>query len=356
MTTFQNPLTTGLASAVIPTFNRAYCIARTIDSALAQTYRDTEVVVVDDGSTDGTAEMIRDRFGNEPRVRYLHQQNAGVSAARNAGMLAARGEFLALLDSDDSWHPWKLEAQIAALRRFPELGMVWTDFEAVDPEGRIVDPRHLKAMFAGYKHFSDEELFTARYPMRSLTPHLGQLNESNLYVGHVFSRMLVGALVLTSTAVFRRATVERVGLFDTGLKIGEDYDFLLRIAHEGPVGCIDAPAMQYQRGLADHHSRDEHKLLHAVNHLRTIEPYLENDRARIQLSDGQIRQMLADVHRWIGEKAVDGGQLALARKHLAKSLWQNSRQARCLGLLLVSCLPQFCGDALRNIYRRCKMA
>src|SRR5687768_1729437 len=130
-------MVSGLVSVVIPTYNRAYCVRRAIDSALAQTYPHLEVIVVDDGSTDGTAELMRTAYGHDGRVRYHRQANGGVSAARNRGIALARGEYVALLDSDDRWKPWKLQAQVACLEHAPDVGMVWTDMEAVDPDGKV---------------------------------------------------------------------------------------------------------------------------------------------------------------------------------------------------------------------------
>src|SRR5262245_49416395 len=125
----------GLVSVIIPSYNRAYIVGQAIESVLRQTYRPLEVVVVDDGSSDNTRAVV-EQYG--PPVRYFRQANAGVSAARNAGFRQARGAFVALLDSDDRWLPWKLSAQVALLRRFPEVGMVWTDMAAVDEKGVVL--------------------------------------------------------------------------------------------------------------------------------------------------------------------------------------------------------------------------
>src|SRR5579863_7279546 len=115
-----------LVSIIIPTFNRAYCIRHTVDSVVAQTHANWEVLIVDDGSTDGTRELIASTYSHDPRIRYLYQPNAGVSHARNTGIAESHGEFVAFLDSDDVWKPWKLAVQLACLAGQPEIGMVWT--------------------------------------------------------------------------------------------------------------------------------------------------------------------------------------------------------------------------------------
>src|SRR4051812_14761864 len=141
------PTQTGLVSVLIPTYNRAREVVVAIESALRQTYSNIELIVVDDGSTDDTRRLIA---GYDDRVRYLYQENAGVSAARNFAMRHARGEFLAFLDSDDVWKNWRIESQVAALRRHPEAGLAWTDMTAVDDTGRVIDERHLRVMYAAH--------------------------------------------------------------------------------------------------------------------------------------------------------------------------------------------------------------
>src|SRR4051794_33477996 len=100
-------MSTSTVSVVIPTFNRAYCLRRAIDSALGQTWSDLEVVIIDDGSTDDTRQVIDDSHRADGRVKYHYQDNGGVVAARNRGLALAAGGYVALLDSDDIWFPWK---------------------------------------------------------------------------------------------------------------------------------------------------------------------------------------------------------------------------------------------------------
>src|SRR5436305_1747451 len=119
-----------IVSVIVPTFNRAYCIRRTIDSVLNQTYPNWELVIVDDGSTDNTAQLIATDYAHDTRIKYFHQQNQGVTAARNKGISLAQGDYVAFLDSDDTWKPWKLQLQLACMQHCPNIGMIWTDMEA----------------------------------------------------------------------------------------------------------------------------------------------------------------------------------------------------------------------------------
>src|SRR6476646_7452478 len=100
-----------LVSVVIPTHNRAYCLAEAIDSALHQTYPNVEVIVIDDGSTDGTPALMAERYGADARVRYVPQAKSGTNIARNHGLRLTRGDYIALLDSDDAFLTWKLDLE-----------------------------------------------------------------------------------------------------------------------------------------------------------------------------------------------------------------------------------------------------
>ncbi len=129
-------MTSPLVSVVIPTYNYGRYICETIESALGQTYSPIEIIVVDDGSTDDTRERLT---GYGDRVRYIHQRNRGPAAARNTGIQAARGEFVALLDSDDLWLPDKLERQVTVGVHQPNIGVVATEGFAIDETGRRLD-------------------------------------------------------------------------------------------------------------------------------------------------------------------------------------------------------------------------
>ncbi len=346
-----------LVSVIIPTFNRAYCLGRAIDSARTQTHQHTEILVIDDGSNDGTRALIERTYTDDPRVRYVFHENRGVTATRNRGLSLARGEFVALLDSDDTWSPWKLEVQLACFRHRPELGMVWTDMEAVGPGGEVLCPSYLRTMYGAYRWFPrNEQIFPHSFPLAEiapgLTPHLG---DRRLHTGDIFSQMIMGNLVHTSTVILRRERREKVGWFNEELRFcGEDYDFHLRTCREGPVGFLDLATIRYQTGMADRLSRDEYKVHAAMNCLTSILPFIEQERARIDLPDRMIRLRLAHVHGWAGERLLNTGESSRARVHLCKSLSHQVWQLQAWKLLALASLPGNVREGLRRLVRSLK--
>jgi glycosyltransferase involved in cell wall biosynthesis len=342
-------------SVIIPTFNRAYCLARTMASALTQTHADVEVIVVDDGSTDDTAALVARLYGGEPRVRYVHQANAGVCTARNHGFSIATGEFVALLDSDDVWYPWKLELQLACLRAVPRAGMVWTDLTAVDPGDQVTHSRYLRVMYGAYRWFpTSEDLFDEQHPLREVAPGLASVvGDNRLFAGDIFSPMVTGSLVHTSTVLLRRERLSRVGGFDKSLEpAGEDYDFHLRTCREGPVAYADIPSIRYQLGMPDRLSR--HRLAVAEHRLETLSRVLREHRDRIVLPRDTLQKVVARAHEWVGSENLELGSHGPAARHLARSLWHRPWQPHTAALLGLALLPRPVVSGMRQVYRRLK--
>lgn len=342
----------GLVSVAIPSYNRAYCIERAVDSVLGQTYPHVEAVVVDDGSTDETPAVMERRYGGDPRVRYIRQPNGGVSAARNTAFGHARGEFVAFLDSDDEWLPHKVELQVACLRRFPELGMVWTDMEAIGPDGRVFSPRYIREMYSAFAYFGPGELFTGEHALSDIVPSAPEVvGDARLRTGMIFSQMIAGSMVHTSTVLLRASVRREVGEFEVAWRSGEDYAFHLRTCRLGPVGFLDLPTIRYQRGMPDALTRREYRVERASNFLRTILPYIEHDRDAIRLSPQLLREVVADAHAWLADAELEAGQRVEGRRHAWQSLRHDPRQPRLAMLALVSYLPPPAVRMLRSAWR-----
>jgi GT2 family glycosyltransferase len=343
-----------LVSVVIPTYNRAYCLRRTIESVLAQTHSHLEVLVVDDGSTDQTESLVKSMAAADARVLYGSRQNSGVAAARNHGFRCARGDFVALLDSDDVYQPWKLELAVACMQRDPSVGMIWTDMMAIGAGGQVSDPAYLRSMYHAYRWFPrTDQLFSRSEPLETIAAGLASrvpaLTGCRFFTGEIYSQMIMGNLVHTSTVVLRRERLDRVVGFREELRrSGEDYEFHLRTCREGPVGFIDVASIQYQRELADRLTRPAYGIHMARTFLETIEGAIARDRPRIRLSAAMLAAVQAEAHAWLGEAQLERGESAEARFHLARSLRYVGWQPRVLRLLAAAALPPAFGRAVRT--------
>jgi len=188
-------------SVIIPTYNRSQKALRALASVLSQTFRDYEIIVVNDGSTDDTATALEPFF---PKIRYLfHSNNRGVSAARNSGIRVSASPFLAFLDSDDYWLPEKLSTQVAYFKSIPRAVACQTE-EIWLRRGRRVNPQK--------KHIKP--------------------------TGDIFASSLERCMVSPSTVMLKRSLLDEVGLFDESLPACEDYDLWLRIACRYPIHLI----------------------------------------------------------------------------------------------------------------------
>ena len=269
------------------------------------------------------------------------------------GSRCARGEFVALLDSDDTWAPWKLELQLACLRQRPEVGMVWTDMDAVGPGGEVNSRSYLRTMYHAYRWFSRDELFPQSFPLAEIAPGLAPVVEDRrLYTGEIFSQMIMGNLVHTSTVLIRRERLDKVRGFNEELRLsGEDYDFHLRTCREGPVGFIDLSTIRYQTALPDRLTHSAYRVHAATNCLRTVLPWIERERSQINLPDRMLRLRLADMHGWLGDALLSAGEASQARAHLCKSLRHQLCQPRAWKALALASLPGGIRQRLRRLVR-----
>jgi GT2 family glycosyltransferase len=327
-------------SVIIPTFNRAHVLAGAIGSVIAQQHQDTEVIVIDDGSTDGTCEFMANTYGDDPRIRYRYQPNGGASSARNAGLDLATGDYMAFLDSDDAWLPWHLSLLLAGFERLPEVGMIWTDTEFVDDRGTVVSSSALPDLLSAYRYFTLDQLFSSSTALTDLGVDLPpEAEDHRLHVGDIFSPMIMGNLVLTSSAAIRRDRLDTVGRFDERLSVGEDYEFFLRVCRAGPVAFADVVDTMYRVGTADKLGGPHTSLAMARGYLRVLDDTLARDADRITLPPAMIVTARVHAHRWVGEMELLAGSNRVARAHLASAVRLRPAQPWTIVLLLLSFLP-----------------
>ena len=341
-------------SVVIPTYNRAHLIRRTVENVLEQTYGNVLAIVLDDGSSDETDAVMKAYAGND-RVRYVKQQNGGVSSARNHALRLVQGGYVAFLDSDDQWVPWKLAAQHACLAALPDVGMIWTDMDMVDEHDVLTKASCMRAAYSTYGLVPMHLIVPETAAFSTLAPSVsGPPPRTQVRWGDAFSAMALGNLCQPSTVLARRSVVEAVGPWNETMRTGEDHEYHLRLARQGRVAVLDCATVRYRKGAEDQLTRPELQLTIAENYLRTILPVFEHERERIRLPPHLLRRTLASAHAWLAEELTKHGRKAEARGHWAKSLVSWPLQGRTAMMLALSVAPEELTERARAVYRTAK--
>ncbi|HOO36794.1 MAG TPA: glycosyltransferase family A protein [Deltaproteobacteria bacterium] len=194
-------------SIIIPVYNVERFVAASIQSALDQTLENKEIIVINDGSTDGSEREIM-RF--KDRIVYIRQDNTGVAAARNVGIRAAKGEYIAFFDADDVFRPDKVEKQASFLDNHPDYCMVYSGYSRINEEGDTLPPKDMR-----------------------------------VHVGDIFPQVFMRCFIAPSMVLCRKQVLFDIGLFQTKYS-AEDYDLFLKISMQGKIGYIPEPLTQYR--------------------------------------------------------------------------------------------------------------
>ena len=204
-------------SVIIPTYNRKKTLARAIQSVINQSLSPFEILIIDDGSNDGTQEWVKENFQS---IKYIYQNNRGVSSARNIGIENANGDWVAFLDSDDEWLSNKLHEQVIAIESNPKI-----------------------------KFFHTNEIWI-RNGVR-----VNQMKKHKKYGGYIFEKCLDICRVSPSSVLIQKEVFDNIGVFDESLRVCEDYDLWLRITSKYPVVFLDVPLIYKYGGHADQLSK-----------------------------------------------------------------------------------------------------
>jgi len=251
-------------SVIIPTYNRIETLSRAIESVLAQTHPADELIIVDDGSTDGTAAWVREHY---PQIKLIEQKNSGVSAARNRGIESSRGDWIALLDSDDEWLPHKLEKQLALWASEPRLKIVHSDEIWIRSGVRV-----------------------------------NQMKKHRKKGGWIFQDCLPLCAISPSAVMIHRSLFDEVGVFDETLPTCEDYDLWLRITSRFPVLYCDEPLIRKYGGHEDQLSRkhwgmDRFRIQALVNILENGVLNKQDYDAALEMMTGKAKVVLGGARK-----------------------------------------------------------
>ncbi len=317
-----------LVSVVLPTYNRASLLPRAIESVVRQSFCDWEIVVVDDGSTDDTQELLSD-YGRRLGERWvsIRQENRGSSAARNRGIDACRGRYVAFLDSDDEFAPTKLQRQLEVFELRPEIGFVYSDYSILDR--------------GGANHAS---VFDAKFPLARTVPceSIG----AGLYrcKGSLFDTLLRGYFIATIVGMVRREVLGDWLRFDEQRRYAEEWLFFLEVARSTPAGFVDEPLSIHHytegslaRSNVYRNLLESRELLHSI-----LRRFADLDRGQRSI----VRRQLAQACRRLGFAARRRGRARDALAFFAEA----ARRRPSLGALS-EFLRCFASSPLRSMFQ-----
>ncbi len=301
------------ASVIIPTYNSGQFVGHAIESVLSQSVDDVELIVVDDGSVDGTAARVS---GYQPKVRYVVRPHRGPGAARNYGAGLARGEWLAFLDADDFWYPHKLADQLGLADRHPTLDFITGNHHTVDETGRLMG-----------EAFADNEMIKSQLGGVAPQDTVFAREAAGQYVEHRFG--------ILSTTMVRAGLFGRVGGFSERYGLAEDIHLMFRLAAKGrSFGAVRRPVAAYRRRAASTSHRDDER-----RHCVTIDALTDLLRYHALPAPvaRAVRDLVAETQLDLGLLLARGGRrmsatAAAGRAFLTKPSWRALRTAVSVGV------------------------
>lgn len=288
-------------SVIIPTYQHAHFVGQAIESVLAQTYKDYEIIVVDDGSTDNTSEVLAE-FGDQ--VTVIYQENRGLSAARNTGIRASKGEYVAFLDADDVWMPAKLEKQVPLFERNEAIGLVYSDLA----------------------YFDENEVRPGT-----------AFEEAPPQSGMVYSAIFIRCPIPMPTVIARRSCFDMVGLFDETLTACEDLDMWLRISEKWEADFVNEPLACYRFSAGQMHKNQERQLL---NFLHVQARAFANSPVLRELDISTLDCCFYDLYLSLASFYIYQHQGAKARRVLKRYVRMRGLTRHCLKAWLASWIPR----------------
>jgi len=334
-----------IVSTIIPSYNSASTLAEAIDSVLAQTRRPDEIIVVDDGSTDETSSVCS-RFHSV--VQHIRQPNSGVAAARNRGVLEARGDLIAFLDADDTWDRRKLQIQLAALSEHPHTQWCAGNCQLMDTDGTLFSNRDIAT---AVPVFRDAGLTVSEFLAQDMVPGILRVQDANypVHIGDAYRLLFYGSFIFPSSVMITKSLYTTLGGFDEAFGFAEDTEFFHRVANAAHLAFVTSPIFNYRIGQPTSRTAPG-------NTTPTIINALESNRRAARIRLLQRESTLA--------AAKKGRQLLLLRlayAHLSEYRPREARLAiteafregaspspRAIALLVLTCFPR---SVLRLLHR-----
>jgi glycosyltransferase involved in cell wall biosynthesis len=316
---------TPLVSVIIPAYNCARFIGEALESVYKQTYKNWEIVIIDDGSKDKTNDALSPHMD---KIKYFYQNNKGTAAARNAGVERARGELIAFLDNDDYWLPKKLEIQVRAIQNFPDVCLAFTDGKSFDRSGPLSDslmPIHFRDWIKCHKK-----------------------GDSIFIKGWIFKELLLGNVISSATSVLiRKKCFTDIGGFDEEISISDDYDLYLRLARFYPI-CIIKKCLYMWRYRED--SQSGHWDIRMQRWKRASIQVLEKNKDIVPPAlRYEYRRSLTGLYWKCGWFYFWKNQFKESRQMLIRCLRYNAGHVKAFFYLLATYLPLGLVNKIRSL-------
>jgi len=329
-----------MISVIVPVYNRAHYITECLNSVFKQTFRDYEVILVDDGSTDNIREVLSP-YSN--RIHYFYKGNGGAASARNMGINKCKGEFVAWLDSDDKWFEYKTEIEAQILKKIPNLGFVYSDFSCFTDSDGIIAQSYIREYLFILKTIKPD--FLALFKNKATIRDLGIVSNiipeaTKVYWGNLSRFAFIGPMFLPTTVLVRKRCLDKVGYLNEQYETGEDYDLHVRLARNFDVAYLDFPTALYRRFHSDQLTSPKMEIKTNKVWLEVATKYAVKDREFYLKNKRFVEYRLAFCYYGLGTAYLRKGEFLPAIKNFILSVIRNPIQKRIYFLLIFSLINE----------------
>lgn len=333
-----------LVSVIIPAFNCANFIRKAIESVLGQTYQNIELIIIDDGSKDNTAEVIT-HF--EDKVIYVYQENGGVSKARNAGIRKSSGEYIAFLDADDVWEKSKLEVQIRIMEENINIGLLFCEFTQTKNQNIL----HRKTYESAFNIFKEY-----KYGINDMFDNISVVNmfgtNIKYYWGNIYKYLFLGNFILPSSVLFRRNMLDFVGYFNEEYRVAEETEYFLRFSRHTMLGFIKFPLLYYEipeSGNLSGKSNMEKLIRNALK--IQIDSFINNCNSFSKKDISFFMKAISVTYCRLAYYYISELRLIEARKYAVYGIKAYKINYKLYCIYVISMLPRFILQKMANIKR-----
>ncbi len=336
-----------MISVIIPTYNCSDYIIEAIESVLNQTYKDVEIIVIDDGSTDDTYKILKPYLH---KIKYIYQDNSGPSRARNVGIQEAKGEYIAFLDADDKWRTFKIYLQLSLLEALPDVNMIFSNYAVIDKNGTLIVDSYIEKGFPIFSEYKVKikGIFNKVIPIKKICNFDGLLSDSYVYYGNIFDKLFMGNFILPSTEIIRRSSLRPPFLFNEKYKCAVDQDFHLRFSKNHKIAYIDISTTEYRINRKGQLSGKQNTSQLILNTIETRLRVINEDSEFLSQKRGLIKKVLAKDFLRLSYYYLSELDMKSSRKYAISSLRYKPLLIKSWVIFLSSFFPPFVLSLIRS--------